>query len=70
MLCGKMCSKDVAMGLRWRDSTICLNNFYFWGAFVFGKTIDLDFYVSNQSSFSMISMVAMEYAIPSIMPTN
>jgi hypothetical protein len=65
-----MCSKDVAMVLRWRDSTICLNSFYFWGAFVFDKTIDLDYYVSNQSSFSMISMVAMEYAILSIMSIN
>jgi len=37
---------------------------------VFGKTIDLECYVSNQSSYSMISMVAMEYAIPSILLTN
>jgi hypothetical protein len=58
------------MVLKWRDSTICLNRFYFWGAFVFSKTIDFDCYVSNQSSFSMISVVAMEYAIPSIMLTN
>jgi dihydropteroate synthase len=37
---------------------------------VFDKTIDLNCYVSNQSSFSMILVVAMEYAIPSIVLTN
>ncbi len=58
------------MVLKWRDSIICLNKISFKGAFVLVKTMDSNCCVLNQSSFSMTLVVAMEFAILSIMPTN
>lgn len=58
------------MVLKWRNSIVCLSNLSFKGAFVLVKIIDSNCCVLNQSSFSMTLVVAMEFAILSIMPTN